>query len=447
MSGPSQSFDGYMAIERLASGPMTALYCATQQLTGRKVVIKTLSAGVLPDSAFGQNIEREAAILSSLNHPNIAGLYDLRRNDAAPWLVREWVPGWTVSELLHRLRRFTPGLALGIASQVAQALAHAHAHSVVHRGLHPDCVVVTATGEAKLISFSRASGERVGRLPEQLDVEPAADAAAYTAPEQLLGEAPDGRVDVYSLGALLLHMLTGRPPDNRTRDRQGVTTDPSAAAADLDPRLRDLLARCLAQQASERLPDGRALAQALDELLQAHGKVNAQASTAQELQQVGLAIGGPQVSNPTRRPMSSAPTTARSTGWPGPLVSCLLVFVFGAVVGLTILRPWASQSKPATSNAKSGRAEVRVVVEPWARVYVDELFFDVTPFADPIVLAPGTHQFRFEHPNAPVEKRQVSVVADESILLDVNMNIPARSSVSGSSPRPEAVPSTRETGP
>jgi hypothetical protein len=88
-----------------------------------------------------------------------------------------------------------------------------------------------------------------------------------------------------------------------------------------------------------------------------------------------------------------------------------------------------------------------VVVEPWARVYVDDQFFDVTPFADPIVLAPGTHQFRFEHPNAPTEKRQVSVVADEAILLDVNMVIPARSAIGGSSPQPEAVPSARESGP
>ncbi|HEX2878165.1 MAG TPA: protein kinase, partial [Polyangiaceae bacterium] len=136
MTGPSQSFEGYTAIERLTSGPMTAVYCATQQLIGRKVVIKTLSAGILPDSAFGQNIEREATILATLNHPSIVALHDLRRGDGIPWLVREWVPGWTVSDLLPRLRRFTPGLALGIATQIAHALAHAHANGIVHRGLH-----------------------------------------------------------------------------------------------------------------------------------------------------------------------------------------------------------------------------------------------------------------------------------------------------------------------
>jgi hypothetical protein len=80
-------------------------------------------------------------------------------------------------------------------------------------------------------------------------------------------------------------------------------------------------------------------------------------------------------------------------------------------------------------------------------VYVDDQFVDVTPFADPIVLAPGTHQFRFEHPNAPVEKRQVSVVANEAILLDVNMIIPARSSISGNPSQAETVPSAREPGP
>ncbi|HEX2878002.1 MAG TPA: hypothetical protein VHO25_00560, partial [Polyangiaceae bacterium] len=305
--------------------------------------------------------------------------------------------------------------------------------------------VVSATGEAKLISFSRASGERVARLPEQLDVEPAADAAAYTAPEQLLGEAPDARVDVYSLAALLLHMLTGRPPESRVRDRHGVV-DATAAGADLDPKLRDLLARCLAQQNSDRLPDGRALAEALDELRQGHGKLSAQAGTAQELQHAGLASGGGQLPVTARRPKSSPPNAALRPPWRvAPLI--LIVLGFAAVIGLGILRPWASRSAPPATTAGSGRAEVRVVVEPWARVYVDDQFFDVTPFADPIVLAPGTHQFRFEHPNAPTEKRQVSVVADEAILLDVNMAIPARSGGSGSSSQPEAVPSARESGP
>jgi serine/threonine-protein kinase len=446
MTGPSQSFDGYVAIERLASGPMTALYCATQQLIGRKVVIKTLSAGILPDSAFGQNIEREAAILSTLNHPNIAALHDLRRSDGTPWLVREWVPGWTLSDLLGRLRRCTPGLALGIASQVAHALAHAHANGIVHRGLHPDCVVVSATGEAKLISFSRASGERVARLPEQLDVEPSADAAVYTAPEQLLGEAPDGRVDVYSLAALMLHLLTGRPPEGRARDRHDIRIDSTAAGADLDSKLRDLLTRCLAQQSSDRLPDGRALAEALDELRQVHSRLSAQACTAQELQYVGLTIGGGPLPVAARRPLSSPPTAAQRAPW---RAAPLLLIVLGvvALLGLVILRPWASRSGTSVTKTGSGRAEVRVVVEPWARVYVDDQFVDVTPFADPIVLAPGTHQFRFEHPNAPVEKRQVSVVANEAILLDVNMIIPARSSISGNPSQAETVPSAREPGP
>lgn len=452
MAGQSPSlphtFDGYTAIERLASGPMTALYSATQQLLGRKVVIKTLSSGVLAESAFGQNIEREAAILSALNHPNIASLHDLRRSDGTPWLVREWVPGWTLSELLQRLGRFTPRLALGIAGQLAHALAHAHSNGIIHRGLHPDCIVIGSSGEAKIISFSRASGDRIARVPELLDVEPSADFAPYVAPEQLLGEAPDSRVDVYSFGALLLHMLGGRPPEGKPRDRVGLLLDTTATATDLDPKLRDLLSHCLAQQSSERLVDGRALVAAIDELRQPDGALNAQASTALELQRLGLAVGGGgQSSSVAARSKSISPAAARHTSRQPVHLLIGIIVALAAVVALVVLRPWSTGSTPRIAKAGSGRAEVRVVVEPWARVYVDDQFFDVTPFADPVVLTPGTHQFRFEHPKAPVEKRQVSVVADEAILLDVSMSITTRSGVPGAATRPHAAPSAQEPGP
>lgn len=440
MAGQSQSFDGYTAIERLSPGPMTTLYCATQQIAGRKVVIKTLSPGILPDSAFGHNIEREGSILAMLNHPNIVALHDLRRSGVAPWLVREWVPGWTISELLRRLGHLPRRLALGISRQIAQALAHAHRNGVVHRALHPDCVVVSPSGEVKLISFARASSDRVARLPDLLDVEPAPDVACYVSPEQLLGEAPDARVDVYSFGALLLHMITGHIPETgKTRGRSSAWQD---LAADVDPELRELLARCLAQQSSERLWDGQALAEALRE--QPSSETGAQASTALELQLLGLTTSSGSSSVTAITPRSAPP---RATGRKTPRVrSMLAIAVTLITLGLLVVwRPWTGQPSGATKTS-SGRAFVRVVVEPWARVYVDEQFFDVTPFADPIVVTPGAHQFRFEHPNAPVEKRQVSVVADEAILLDVTMSIPARTSIAGSA-HSEAAPSAQEPGP
>jgi serine/threonine protein kinase len=441
MADQTHSFDGYIAIERLSSGPLTTLYCATQQLAGRKVVIKTLSPGILPDSAFGQNIEREGSILSLLNHPNIVTMHDLRRNGAAPWLVREWVPGWTIAELLRRVGRLPVRLALSISHQIAQALAHAHRNGIVHRALHPDCVVVAPSGEVKLISFSRASSDRVARLPELLDVEPAPEVACYVSTEQLLGEAPDPRVDVYAFGALLLHMITGRTPEPGARDRGGAWLD---LASDLDPGVRELLSHCLAQQSNERFADAQALCEALDALRP--DETNPQASTALQLQQQGLSTGGPSFVA-TVRP-STVPPRASEPRSPRALRLILLVTLgLVGVLAFFVLRPWAPGEPASDKKPSSGRALVRVVVEPWARVYVDDQFFDVTPFADPVVVTPGAHQFRFEHPSAPVEKRQVSVVANEAILLDVTMSIPARSSVAGTSVHSETAPSAQEPGP
>jgi hypothetical protein len=115
-------------------------------------------------------------------------------------------------------------------------------------------------------------------------------------------------------------------------------------------------------------------------------------------------------------------------------------------VVFAIKRAWTTAPTASAVATSAGRAQVRVVVEPWARVFVDEQFFDVTPFADPIVVTPGTHQFLFEHPNAPIEKRQVSVVAGESVLLDVSMAIAGRADGEPSS-RPQELPSAQEPGP
>jgi hypothetical protein len=246
---------------------------------------------------------------------------------------------------------------------------------------------------------------------------------------------------VYALGSILLQLLCERLPQPQGRE-QNLTLPP-----ELSPQLQALVSRCLFRQDSERFADGRAVALALDELLRAESTSDDKTTVASELQHLGLVTSG----SPSSPVLTANKTGRRSASLhPAPRrIGVLAALAIGLIVlvALAIRALWPGSSGAQASASGTGRAEVRVVVEPWARVFVDEQFFDVTPFASPIVLTPGTHQFRFEHPNAPAEKRQVSVVAGESILLDVTMTIAARSGLAEPSTSPATLPSAQEPGP
>jgi len=436
MANDRSSFEGYTSIERLASGPVTTLYQATHQIVGRKVVIKTLTEGILPDSAFGSKLEHEAFVLSVLKHPSVVVLYDFKRTDGYPWLVREWVPGWSVSELLQRLGHCSPALAVGIATQVADALAHAHMSGITHRALHADTIVVTQAGDAKITSFSQADAERIAPRREP-ETEPGFASPVHLPPEQLLGDPADARSDVYALGSILFQMLTGTLHNKSTKHPLET----------LPHDLKIVLAQCLATQPSERFANGKTLHRALLEVLHSLGGVTPQATTVAELQRLGLALTAPTIWQP---PTSQRPTVAGATITRPSRKALALMVIAVVLLGLTAVAfKRCSQGDDAARPGldATGRAEVRVVVDPWARVYVNDRFFDVTPFAEPVILPPGTHQFRFEHPNAAQEKRQVSVVSGETIVLDVRMNVAPGQRSPGSAATPTPVPSGPDPGP
>jgi serine/threonine-protein kinase len=175
----------------------------------RSVAVKILASPYDRDKAFVQRFQREAHAAASLNHPNIVAVYDSGSENGTHYIVTELVDGETLGELLNREGALPPERAAEIGREVARALAAAHERGVVHRDVKPGNVMITSDGRVKVVDFgiARAAGaESVTKSGLVLG------SAPYISSEQARGEPGDERSDIYALGCVLYHMLTGQAP-------------------------------------------------------------------------------------------------------------------------------------------------------------------------------------------------------------------------------------------
>lgn len=204
-----ESFGDYKVLEQIGAGGVSEVYRARDTRAGRTTAIKVLTADVAVDPVRGQPIADEAFLARSLGHPNVATLYDIGEQEGRPHLVYEFVQGQTLGALLGG-KPINPRRALEFATQIADALADAHALGLVHRSLTPDTVMISAKGNAKVLDFGLghyATAVATGIAATGASV----PAMRYWAPEQRTGVV-EARCDIYSLGLILVEMLTGRFP-------------------------------------------------------------------------------------------------------------------------------------------------------------------------------------------------------------------------------------------
>ena len=205
-----ETLSGRFRIERLLGrGGMSSVWQAYDEELGRPVAIKLLHARRLESADSVDRFEREARTLALLTHPGIVTVIDRGETDGRPFIVCELVDGRDLHERISLEGSLPVAEALAIAVQVAAALAYAHARGVIHRDVKPHNVLLTADGHAKLTDFGIA---RVDDAPALTNPGRVLGTGDYVAPEQAQGHPLDGRADIYALGALLYHCLTGGPP-------------------------------------------------------------------------------------------------------------------------------------------------------------------------------------------------------------------------------------------
>jgi serine/threonine-protein kinase len=261
--------DHYEITNHLGTGGMGEVYQATDAKLGRSVAIKLLPEAFTYDEDRAARFEREARVLASLNHPNIATIHGVEESGGRKFLVMELVTGETLAEKIKR-GPIPLNESLGIATQITEALEAAHEKGVIHRDLKPANIKVTSEGKVKVLDFGLAKAYDANPSNVSLSNSPtmvsmaATDAgmilgtAAYMSPEQAKGKEIDRRTDIFAFGAVLFEMLTGRPAfggeDVSDILSHVLRSDPNwtLLPANIPPAIQKLLKLCLQKDARKR---------------------------------------------------------------------------------------------------------------------------------------------------------------------------------------------------
>ncbi|PYS23493.1 MAG: hypothetical protein DMF72_08815 [Acidobacteria bacterium] len=204
----------YRILEKIGAGGQGTVYKATDTKLGRPVVIKVLPPELTVKEANLKRFEREARLASALDHPNICTIFDLNEIDGVHYIAMQFVDGKNVRDLVNG-RPLDFASALSITIQVADALAAAHERGIIHRDIKAGNVMVTPSGQVKILDFGLAKLVDESMSPAGIhhtdltEVGIPYGTATYAAPEQARGERVDARADIFSTGVLLYEMLTG----------------------------------------------------------------------------------------------------------------------------------------------------------------------------------------------------------------------------------------------
>jgi serine/threonine protein kinase len=267
MPDVGQTISHYRIVEKIGEGGMGEVYLADDTTLDRKVALKFLPEAFTSDPERMARFEREAKLLASLNHPNIAGIHGLEQADGNRFLVLEYVEGETLQARLSK-EALPLEDALALCRQIAEGLEAAHEKGVIHRDLKPANVMITAEEKVKILDFGLAKAFANEQSDLNLSNSPTLSLAAtqqgvilgtagYMSPEQARGKSVDKRTDIWAFGVILYEMLTG------SQLFKGETvSDTMASVLTQEPefdkvpiKVRPLLKRCLARDPKLRLRD------------------------------------------------------------------------------------------------------------------------------------------------------------------------------------------------
>jgi serine/threonine-protein kinase len=276
-----QTIGSYNILSRLGIGGMGEVYLADDTRLNRKVALKFLSKALLGDKWAKRQLIKEAQAVAMLDHPNVCPVYGIEEIGEHNFIVMQYVEGETLADLV-RQRRLTTEQVSSLAKQIASAIEAAHAHGIIHRDIKTGNIMVTASGQAKVLDFGLAKiieplhktengGENVSQFSQNGLI---MGTVSYMSPEQLKAEKLDFRTDIFSFGTVLYELASGEHPFSRKSDAETITailTDQPASARDFNNKsassgIYPVVRKCLEKNKEQRFQSASELLLELQKL-------------------------------------------------------------------------------------------------------------------------------------------------------------------------------------
>lgn len=361
-----QTIGGRYRIEALlGQGGMSAVYKGVDPNLRRTVAIKLIHPHLASDPEFVRRFEEEAAAVAALRHPNIIQVYDFNHDDDTYYMVLEFVEGETLAARLQHLRtanrRLPLDKALTLMATVSEAVHNAHERGLIHRDLKPANVMIDASGRPVLMDFGLA---KIVGGSKQTATGAIMGTPAYISPEQVRGEKPDRRTDIYALGIMLFEMACGQVPfdaDSALTLMLKHVNEPPPDIRTLNPGLSEgvaqLIEKAIAKNPAERFQTAHELA---DSLREAATTRAVPASTVVSAPPPPLPVTP--VSATVRLETSAPPPAVQSKWVWGGLIG--LVLLVGTGLGLALLNGLAPASPGVTPSLPAVAALTPVTTTP-----------------------------------------------------------------------------------
>jgi eukaryotic-like serine/threonine-protein kinase len=476
---PDRRVGPYRVLEELGSGGMAVVYKAVQPALDRLVALKELRSEYVHDRQIATRFEREATSLATLQHGNIVHVYDFLRDEESAYIVMEFVEGIDLFDVLSQSGRMPSDIAALIGSQVAEGLEYAHYRGIVHRDIKPSNILVSKKGEVKIMDFGIARDPGKSELTQ---VGLAVGTPAYMAPEQIRGDRIDFRTDIFAFGIVLYEMLAGDKPWTEEEGRS-VTVKVldedyprlRTIVPSVPPELEQVIDRCLAKDPQRRYRSTYELRRDLELYVQRSVPIDPRGRMVLYLRNRGLISDAEATNFVEPELLLDGQLRRRDEGVPLPpamelmrpvgaaygvaliltVVATLITLFFPIGEGLPSERPvLVPRAEAAQVDQKAIEAEVlrrvkaelekrpsepggprlpeapaqalrgdegfvKVVVKPWARVFVDGTFYDFTPFDRPLALAPGRHRIGLRNPYSEPVDKVIDVETKKTQILKV----------------------------
>jgi serine/threonine protein kinase len=300
----------FLLTSMLGAGGMGAVYVAKDEALGRQVAIKVMLKELGEDAEFIAAFKREAQAAAKINHPNICQIYSFGTEKGQPYIVMELITGKPFDKLVEVTKNLDQGLVMQVGHDVAKGLAAANDEKMIHGDIKPENILLDEKFTAKVVDFGIASV--AGQGSEGIWGTP-----YYIAPEKILRQKPDGRSDMYSLGATLYHALAGRPPFEGATPidvvKKRLDQDPrplSSIRKDLKPEVCRVIERMLQREPGKRHPTYASLVSDLAKCVQICGGRKKSLSKLKKSGRIVLTKRSQSATARSAAPKAAAPNSA-----------------------------------------------------------------------------------------------------------------------------------------